>query len=534
MITPSEHAQPSSATPNLTDTSESVVANPFGWRLRLVVFVAGAVLMALEMAGSRVLAIHFGSSIYVWGAIIGVFLAALAGGYYTGGIIADRRPTFLLLTLLLFAAGCWLVLIPIYANRVNSVIRSIHFGERLDPLIATVLLFGGPSVLLGTVSPFAVRLAARSVERIGNLSGRLYALSTVGSIAGTMVSAFWLIPLIGVRALLQSLGAMLILVVLVVLPKSRATVTTALAGLAALSASLWVTSVFGRPKHTVVFEADSAYHHLQVIDNSYLNSRALQFNNYTESMIDLAPPHLTRLRSTDAFQLARIFRPRLERVLIIGGGGGVGARAFVEQDPNVIVDLVEIDPVVVDVGERYFYLQRGPRLNVHVEDGRQFVRRTQSKFDLVVLDAYTIGGQIPFHLTTREFTQELKRILNPGGIMLANITSRLEGPRSKVLRSECKTFASTFSSLYVFPIPLNLETVLDRKAPRNVIVVAFDGDENWPSEEIVNAAQLLVQNRVVTVPGLVDYTRFVITTPLQFNDVPVLTDDYAPIDTMLF
>src|SRR5215510_12234086 len=132
-----------------------------GWRLRLVVFVAGAVLMGLEMTGSRVLAIHFGSSIYVWGAIIGIFLAALSIGYYSGGKLADRRPSFSSLNVLLMIAGVWLMLIPFYANAVCRVLLRFNPGERLGPLFATLILFGAPSVLLGMVSPYAVRLAAQ-------------------------------------------------------------------------------------------------------------------------------------------------------------------------------------------------------------------------------------------------------------------------------------------------------------------------------------------------------------------------------------
>ncbi|PYS30996.1 MAG: hypothetical protein DMF75_15205, partial [Acidobacteria bacterium] len=156
------------------------IATISSWRLKGLVFVSGAVLMGLEMAGSRVLAIHFGSSIYVWGSIIGIFLAALAGGYYAGGLAADRRPSFLLLNLIALAAGCWLVLLPFYDNFIARGIRSTHLGARTEPLLTTIMLFGGPSILMGMVSPFSVRLSASGLERIGNVAGRLYALSTVG------------------------------------------------------------------------------------------------------------------------------------------------------------------------------------------------------------------------------------------------------------------------------------------------------------------------------------------------------------------
>src|SRR5437667_11121753 len=179
------------------DAQKESIATISNWRLKGLVFISGAVLMGLEMAASRVLAIHFGWSIYVWGSMIGIFLAALAGGYYAGGLAADRKPSFLLLNLIALAAGCWLVLLPFYDNFIARGIRSTHLGARTEPLLTTIMLFGGPSVLMGMVSPFSVRLSASGLERIGNVAGGLYAISTVGSIAGTRITALWLGPLIG-------------------------------------------------------------------------------------------------------------------------------------------------------------------------------------------------------------------------------------------------------------------------------------------------------------------------------------------------
>jgi len=294
------------------------------WRLKPVVFIAGAVLMALEMTGSRVLAIHFGSSIYVWGAIIGIFLTALSAGYFAGGTLADRRPTFALLNVLVLIAGVWILLIPLYANRVCRTLLQLNAGERVGPLTATLILFGGPSVLLGMVSPFSVRLAARAVEKMGNVAGRLYALSTFGSIVGTLLTAFWLIPAVGVRALLQVLGLCLIVLAFLALAVSRkrkVVVGLVLVGCATFALLSARRNTTVRNNQTVVYEGDSAYHYILVVDDVRRNARFLQFNNYIESGIDLNPPHATRVSYTNAFALARIFKPKLERVLIIGGGG---------------------------------------------------------------------------------------------------------------------------------------------------------------------------------------------------------------------
>jgi spermidine synthase len=524
----------------LSSTTDFATVKQHDWRLKVVVFICGAVLMGLEMAGSRVLAIHFGSSIYVWGAIISVFLAALAGGYYSGGIIADRRPTFLLLNILVLIGGCWLLIIPLYANWVCRGVRHVNPGERLNPLIATVLLFGGPSVLLGMVSPFAVRLAARNLEKIGNLSGRLYALSTVGSIAGTLITAFWLIPLMGVAMLLQALGIVLIILTLVVIPKSRKLIVVSMP-LAVFVVSLLLLPSF-RPRSTIqnekiVFECDSAYHHIQVIDNPVSNYRFLHFNSYTESGISLTAPHETLLAYTDAFQLGRIFRPSLERVLIIGGGGGVGARKFVTDDPKVVVDVVEIDPVVVDLGYRFFYLQNSERLRIHTEDGRGFVRSTTNRYDLVVLDAYTIGGQIPFHLTTQEFMSEIAAVLKPGGVVLANINSALEGVRSRFLHAEYKTLSTVFPELHLFALGGEAQSEHDDvylHSRRNLILVALTDPRSWTKEQIIEAADRLVAENIVKTRHFTSDARQLLNRPLNTDNVPLLTDDYAPVDTMLF
>lgn len=507
--------------------------NP-GWRLKLVVFVSGAVLMGLEIAGSRVLAIHFGSSIYVWGAIIAVFLAALSAGYYVGGMVADRKPAFLLLNLLVLLAGCWLLVIPLYANPVCRAILRMDLGERLGPLLSTLALFGGPSLLMGMVSPFAVRLAAQSIERIGNVAGRLYALSTLGSIAGTLITAFWLIPAMGVRKLHQLLGVCLLILPVIVLPKLRTRAVVA-ATMAIVVPALVLLNMFvmnrTRGSKSILYQEDSAYHHILVTEDREQDSRYLQFNNYLQSGISLSPPYETRLPYTDTFELARIFKPNLKSILIIGGGGGVGARKFVADDVQVEVDLVEIDPRVVDVSFKYFYLEAGPRLRVHVADGRQFVRSATRKYDLVILDAFTIGGQIPFHLTTLEFMREIRSILNFDGVVMANVTSRLS---DQIWLAQHKTMSAVFQHLYVFSNAPRKVGIHDRNVRANIILIAASSTERWEDDTVIKVAEHLQSAGIVKTPSFVTHARQILDARIFFSHVPLLTDDYAPVDTMAF
>ena len=503
-----------------------------------MVFVSGAVLMGLEMTGSRILAIHFGSSIYVWGAIIGVFLAALSIGYYSGGMLADRRPSFYPLNALLLIAGGWLMVIPFYANPVCRLLLRFNPGERLGPLLATLILFGGPSVLLGMVSPYAVRLAAQTVERIGNVSGSLYALSTFGSIVGTLLTAFWLVPALGVRTLLQILGVCLLVLPLIVVPWSRKKARVVAAVVLFASTLMVLSYIRAAPAQGVIYEGDSAYHYIKVVDDKQRNIRFLQFNNYVEGAIDLNPPYDTRVSYTNAFHLARIFNPKLKNILIIGGGGGIGARKFVNEDPNVTADLVEIDQRVVDLGLKYFHLEPSDRLRIHIEDGRSFIRRSQTKYGLVILDAFTIGGQIPFHLTTREFFNEIKQTLSPDGVVLANINGTMRGRRSRIMRSEYKTLATVFDNVYVFPHLLETERqeggILDHDRPRSIILIAVNGGTRWDKYSVVTMAAHLYNTGIVRLPTFYQDAYEFLELQLPTDDVPLLTDDYAPVDTMVF
>ena len=163
----------------------------------VAVFLAGAVLLGLEIAASRVLAPYFGNSLFVWGALIGVVLAGLSIGYYAGGTVADRLPTPRLLVGVIGLSALLVLVIPFVDERVLERVVEWDPGPRASPLVAAIALFGLPSIVLGSVSPIAVRLSASSLERLGRTAGSLYALSTAGSIAGTFLTAFWLIPELG-------------------------------------------------------------------------------------------------------------------------------------------------------------------------------------------------------------------------------------------------------------------------------------------------------------------------------------------------
>ncbi|HMO86489.1 MAG TPA: fused MFS/spermidine synthase, partial [Lacipirellulaceae bacterium] len=202
-----QHTQPKPAGARSTETDTSAPGQP---GLMLLVFVAGAVLMGLEIVGSRLLAPHFGNSVFVWGSLISLFLIALSAGYYIGGRLADRRPSRALLNGIVIAVAASMFGIAAWARPVSEAIVHQQLGEKAGPLVASAALFLLPSVGMGVVSPFAVRLATHAVTSVGQTAGTLYALSTFGSIAGTMLTTFVLIPALGAGAILKGLAIALL------------------------------------------------------------------------------------------------------------------------------------------------------------------------------------------------------------------------------------------------------------------------------------------------------------------------------------
>ena len=181
-----------------------------------IVFVSGAIVMSFEILGSRVLAPHFGNDVFVWGSLIGVFLAGLSLGYWGGGKLADSITDLRCFALLLAAPGLNLCLFPLYCDTVNLWIFGRQYGMRAEPLLASIILFFIPTIFMGAVSPYAVKLQVRNIDLVGTGVGNLYALSTLGSIAGTLLTAFYLITLMGVRKIIVLEGALLVLIGIIV------------------------------------------------------------------------------------------------------------------------------------------------------------------------------------------------------------------------------------------------------------------------------------------------------------------------------
>ncbi|MBK9373291.1 MAG: fused MFS/spermidine synthase [Holophagales bacterium] len=400
-------------------------------RLYAVVFLSGAALMGLEIAGSRIMAPVFGSSIFVWGALITTFLASLSTGYALGGKLADRRPSPALLGNILVAAGFCLWLLLARPAPLLALCNAAPVPERFRALLAALLLFALPSVLMGTVSPFATRLAARDVGSIGRTAGTLAAISTAGSIVGTFAMAFLLIPAFPIEPILFGTGAVLVL-------------SGALASTQGLALRLGVASLglFGAagvfllrpeavasplPGGTVVFRKETAYHRLLVVDQG--PRRALYFDNFAQGMVDRASGRIPDFLYPNGLLAALLWRRDPPRnAFIIGLGAGMLPRFLSEKAPEIATTSVEIDPEVVRVAEKYFDFRPDSNDRVLVGDGRSLLAREKGPWDVIYLDAF-FSDSVPFHLTTLEFFQLCRDRLRPGRHLRGEHRRAHDGPR---------------------------------------------------------------------------------------------------------
>jgi spermidine synthase len=406
-----------------------------------VVSLSGACVLALEILGTRVLGPYYGVSLFLWSALISVTLAALATGYALGGRWADRGPRAGRLALLLAAAGVWVIAVPWLRGPLLAV--SGGLGLRAAVLVTATLLFFPPLALLGTVSPYAIRLATRRVEEVGRVAGDLFAVSTLASVIAALLTGFVLIPDLGVTRLLLLVGAVL----LAAAALARWGVSGRGAGVVALLAALSALALprLGEPPHPpgVLAVRLTAYTELRVVEHQGL--RYLLLDGGTHSFVRVED-NATRQAYVMVAELATELFARPGRALIVGLGAGCLARQLAVD--NWRVDAVEIDPLVTAAAREFFRFQ--PEFaTVHHADGRRFLRTTRDTFDLIVLDAFG-SGSVPFHLLTAEAFAEARAKLRPGGVIVVNLEA--VGWQEPLVRATAATLGTCFRHVTALPI----------------------------------------------------------------------------------
>jgi spermidine synthase len=433
--------------------------------LPLLVFVVGMGSLGAEIAAVRLLSPYFGASTIVWANTIGVVLVALSVGYWLGGRFADRNPHMRGLCLLSLTAAGLLAIVPFAADPLLNVavdaLDSISAGAFVGSLIGVLGLVAVPVLLLGAVSPWALRLAVTKVENAGEVAGRLYALSTAGSLVGTLLSALLFIPLVGTRRTFLIFSLLIAVVAVAGLRPVRrfALAPAAIAVLIALPVgTLKAQTDDGR----VIYETDTEYQYARVIQRDD-GSRVLELNE-GQAQHSLYRPRTVLTGDYWDGMLVLPFtaldRPP-RRMAILGNAAGTTARAYGRLFPRTRIDGVEIDSELSDIGRRYFDMHN-PRLTMHHEDARPFLRRSDARYDTIVVDAYR-QPYIPFYLSTKEFFESVADHLTARGVVIINIGHPEGEPQLE--RVLTRTMAEAFPHLLRDPIEDTNTLVVGSRAP---------------------------------------------------------------------
>jgi spermidine synthase len=479
--------------------------------IRAIAFVVGAASLGAEISAARLLAPYFGASTIIWANTIATVLVALSAGYAIGGRLADRRGDLRGLSVIVLLAAAALAAVPFAADPFLHLsvraLGALSVGGFFASLAAVLTLVAVPVVLLGTVAPYANRLALGRVADTGTVTGRLYALSTAGSLVGTFLSALLLIPLIGThRTFLVFAFALAAVAAPAAGSRTLLAVPVAIAALLLVPPPAIGADVAGA---RVIFEAETPYQYVRVLQFPS-GERWLQLNE------GVAIHSLYRPRSYltggywDDFLVAPLAGGRgvPRRVAILGDAAGTVARAYGHYYPNTRVDAVELDGELNTIGKRYFGL-KGPRLHLYTADARPWLAASKARYDAIFLDAYR-QPYIPFYLLTREFFQSVRAHLRPGGVLIVNVGHL---PGSDALD---KVVSATAGA--VFP-----DLARDPVTDTNSLVIAGDGPLS--ARRIVATADRRLAPELHT---LADAVASRLGPALRGG--PVYTDDRAPVE----
>jgi spermidine synthase len=487
------------------------IARPDRRLLAALVFVVGASSLGIEIAAARMLAPYFGASTVVWANTIGVVLVALSVGYWFGGRYADRHPHLRGLCLLVLGASVLIAAIPFAARPFLGfsvdAFDTVSVGGFAGSLFGVLVLVAVPVTLLGAAAPWAVRLAVGEVGSSGEVVGRLYAISTAGSLLGTMLSALLLIPLLGTQRTFLVFAMALALVA--TLGVGWRGVAVPLALLAVLAVP--VGAIKGAAEGRVLYEAETTHQYARVIERED-GSRVLELNE-GQAVHSLYEPgsyltgdywdgHLVLPAAADR-------RPP-RRIAILGNAAGTVARAFGRFFPETAVDAVEIDPELTELGRRYFDL-RNPRMRTFAEDARPWLERSDGGYDAIMVDAYR-QPYIPFYLATEEFFELTRERLAPGGLVILNVGHPEGG--EELERVLGRTMAAAFPRVLRYPIE-----------PTNTLLVAGEGR--------VSATRLLANLGALPAPLRPQGREAAAALEPQLPGGEVYTDDRAPVEWLV-
>lgn len=489
-------------------------------------FVVGTIVMSFEMLGSRYLNPYFGSGIYTWASLISTVLAALCVGYFLGGWLADRSPSLRVLGLTVIIGSVYILFVPAFAEPMLETLLAGIDDVRAGSLVASIAILFFPVTFLGMYSPFGIRLLLRDPKHSGRVSGAVYGINTFGSIVGTLGTTFFLIPMMGSRAITITAGIAGILSGLALMAAQRLLRTTSVVllvgGLACAAVTPGTASgedlVDMTAREQLLTKKDGQIDHIETTYNDIFVTKdksqlhmAFQLTgwDYTQSSINLKDVDDLPIAYTRQMTMAVVYPAELKRILMIGLGGGSISTYLGRHMPDVVIDTVEIDPGVIAAAKKYFGIRESERVRYLSGDGRVFLNRNKQPYDLIILDAFH-GGYIPFHLLTREFFRLVKRNLTPDGAVATNLHDG-----TKLYYSAVLTMRSEFPDLYFYPSGEGEVIAVGTLKPRDRVAISRRAAKMQDKHKFRFPLPQLVAKPLASVdtsPGV------------------MLTDDFAPAD----
>jgi spermidine synthase/MFS family permease len=497
--------------------------------LPIAVFLTGASVLILEVVAVRVLSPYYGNTIFTVSSVISVILLALSFGYYAGGKLADRHPTLPWFFAIIQVSGVVLLLFYFLGTITLPILSSV-LSISVGPLASAALLFLLPAMLLGTLSPYAVKLQSIYFpeQGVGSVAGNIFFWSTLGSITGSLLAGFVLIPNFGVDRILIANGISLFalgFVCLLGLGSNRKNLYRSLVVfIPVIGATIFAAH---RANGTSLYSKDGIYERITIHDGAY-GGRPTRFFQQDRSssgassgamFLDSNDPTDLVYDYTKYYSLYKIFTPRVEHALVIGGGAYSVPKALLRELPDAEIDVAEIEPSLYGLAKKYFDLPESPRLHDHVEDGRRLLQDSSQRYDLIFSDVYYSFFAVPPHFTTKEFFSVAKSRLSAGGVIVVNMIGDLSRQQPSLILAEIKTFQTVFPNSYFFAVDSPEKTY-----SQNIMLVGSNSDSkvDMKSPSITGHKDSFIR--------FLGYKAIDVDHRFDLSPYPILTDNFAPVE----
>ncbi len=495
-------------------------------------FISGMTIMGIEMAASRLLAPYFGSSVFVWSALIGSVMLFLSLGYYFGGKIADRYPYLWLLFSITLIAGIFTGILPFFTKPILyfslNTFQSNSYLLLISAIISSLILISLPITLLAMVTPFVLRIMlnhkeenmdkknVNNMEKTGNISGKIFTISTIGSLAGTFLPVIFLIPNIGTQKTFIFFSIILSALSAIGLFLQKKNYLFFLIPIIFFLLFFISGNKIKNIKGSL-YEGESIYNYIQVIENED-GDRELRLEEGYGVHSRYNPKYILKNDVWSYYLYAPFFltsQSKEKNALVIGLGAGTIPKVFNKCYTDYMIDGVEIDSMVVAAGKKYFDMNE-KNLSIFIDDGRFFLRRTNDFYDIIMMDAYRLP-YIPFHLATKEFFENVYKKLKPGGVLVVNIGRTMEDYR--LVHALCKTLKTVYPQVFTFDIPGYSMNTLTFAVKNKVEINELKKKINLDG----NINKIFLTQKFLN--GINEYNKE--------TDMSIITDDCAPVERII-